>query len=84
MSEVQVKTSITIDGDIVELISKQGDISIYESSHSSIESKFYYFTKNNKVLFTQLIEADCGQNQGFVSNVEFVKNRENRTRVQNE
>ena len=62
---------VTIDGNIVEKEFQKGDICVYKKKSDDDSESFLYFVCNDKVLFTQRIVADCGQNYGFISSINF-------------
>lgn len=72
---MKIQNVITIDGKIVDKVFQKGDISVYEYD-SYYDEKIIFFVKNEIVIFKQTIKADCSQNQGIISSVNFegVKN----------
>lgn len=69
---MKVEKSFSIDGKIVEKEFQKGDISAY--FYFEDDSEMTIFFVNNKtelVLFKQTITADCNQNFGVISSVNF-------------
>lgn len=61
---MELVTSVEINGNKVELSSQGHGLKIYMSKDGDMA---YVVNEKNKVLFT--IEADCGQNYGFISEI---------------
>lgn len=67
---MKIQNTVVIDGNIVDKVFQNKDLTIYECK-PDIDHMILYFVKNEYVLFKQEIFADCGQNQGFISDVNF-------------
>lgn len=67
---MKLEHNYTIDGKIVKAITKIDNIEvfIYEKEESMYK---LYFVKKNEVIKTLEIFADCGQNVGYISGLEF-------------
>ncbi len=74
---MKVESKLTIEGNsVIELCRiKKGsfDLKFYEleSESENSEYKTVFIVLNNEVLKTIFIEADCGQNTGFISEFTF-------------
>ncbi len=70
---MKVESKFVIEGDIVTLEKQFNGIKVYKSSESNGgEYIKLYFTKGDKVIQTLVVEADCNQNEGFISGFDFI------------
>lgn len=67
---MKIQNVVTIDGNIVDKIFQKGDLSMYQHEISYNHSVIY-FVKNDTVIFKQIIRADCNQNEGLISEIDF-------------
>lgn len=67
---MKVETKFTIGGNVVEECFKCNDLTVY-SYEIDMTCHILYFVKNGNVLFKQTIQADCGQNTGYIDSIDF-------------
>ena len=71
---MKVEKVLTIDGNIVQKEFQKGSISVYSyrSDRCDIEITLYFVnTQTEEVMFKQELSADCSQNTGFISRMNF-------------
>lgn len=71
---MKVEKVLTIDGSIVEKEFQKGVITVYSSrdTDGDIEIILYFVnTQTDEVMFKQELAADCSQNTGFISRMNF-------------
>jgi hypothetical protein len=68
---MEIVTKVVIDGCVVSEVFRKNDIIVYELDSNDDANTMLYFVKGSKVIFTQEISADCGQNTGYISGVSF-------------
>ena len=70
---MKVEKVLSIEGNLVVEVFQNKNITVYEFHSTHEESYTLYFVNksNDEVMFKQHIEADCGQNFGYVSNIDF-------------
>lgn len=71
---MKVEKVLSIEGNLVAEVFQNKNITVYEFHSTHEESYTLYFVNkgNDEVMFKQHIVADCGQNVGFVSSIDFV------------
>ena len=68
---MQVEKGYSIDGLVVEKIASFMGLDIF--SHETDEScTTLFFCKKDKIIQKLMIQADCAQNCGFISDIDFV------------
>lgn len=70
---MKVEKVLSIEGNLVVEVFQNKNITVYEFHSPHEESYTLYFVNksNDEVMFKQHIEADCGQNFGYISNIDF-------------
>lgn len=70
---MQVEKVLAIEGNHVSEVYQNRNIIIYQTSEEHEYSATLYFVNKSKdeVMFKQHVEADCGQNIGYISSVKF-------------
>ena len=68
---MKLEREFMIDSDVVEFTTKIGDIFVYSCVEDGSSIITYYFVKKDTVIQKLYIEADCGQNEGYISNIYF-------------
>lgn len=66
----KVKKDYTIDGKIVNKVTTFCGLEVYENSKGS-DDLTLYFCKQQTVVQTLEVTADCGQNVGYIAGFEF-------------
>ena len=71
---MKVEKVLSIEGNLVVEVFQNKNITVYEFQSTHGESYTLYFVNksNDEVMFKQHIEADCSQNFGYISNIDFV------------
>ena len=71
---MKVEKVLSIEGNLVVEVFQNRNIAVYEfhSTHEGSYTLYFVNKSNDEVMFKQHIEADCSQNFGFVSNIDFV------------
>ena len=71
---MKVEKVLSIEGNLVVEVFQNKNIIVYEFHSTHEESYTLYFVNksNDEVMFKQHIEADCCQNFGHISNIDFV------------
>ena len=67
---MKIKTEMTIDGKAVELMGELPRYKIWKLKSDDDREVQLYFVDNEVVVGTMLIDADCGQNMGYISGIE--------------
>ena len=71
---MNIETSFTIKGEIVELDKKVFGLELYVPSRMvNDDDAFRYVVRNKKVIGTIEVTADCGQNMGYIDKFEFTE-----------
>lgn len=68
---------LMIDGNVVKLEFESASVIVYRSTNYDDDTQIVlYFVdkKSEKVLFKQDIRADCSQNTGYISDLDFTTN----------
>ena len=70
---MKVEKVLSIEGNLVVEVFQNKNIIVYEFHSTHEESYTLYFVNksNDEVMFKQHIEADCCQNFGHISNIDF-------------
>lgn len=71
---MKVEKVLAIEGKYVYEVFRNGNIIVYQTSEEHEYSATLYFVNksNDEVMFKQHTEADCGQNVGYISNIDFI------------
>ena len=71
---MKVEKVLSIEGNLVVEVFQNKNITVYEFHSTHEESYTLYFVNksNDEVMFKQHIEADCCQNFGHISSIDFV------------
>jgi len=70
---MKVTKEIIIDGQVVKELYKMDDFTVYEHNDPQCSSVTLYFAKKDEVVHKLYIDADCCQNSGFVTDINFTK-----------
>lgn len=70
MAELVVK-EFTIGGNIVKFETSFAGIDVYSYMTSHEDDVTFYFTTGGEVIQELKVDADCGQNYGFISQFKF-------------
>lgn len=71
---MKVESKYMIEGKVVEKIYSFCGFDVYQHKVNNQDGEvILFFTKEEYVMSQLLIEADCGQNCGYISNLEFRK-----------
>lgn len=71
---MKVEKSFTIGGEIVQEVFKKGSTTVYQAEEKHDDSSvtlYFVNSQNNEIQFKLCVDADCNQNFGFVSAVDF-------------
>lgn len=70
---MKVEKVLAIEGNHVSEVYQNRNIIVYQTSEGHDYSATLYFVNksNDEVMFKQHIDADCGQNVGYISSVNF-------------
>ncbi len=60
-----------IGGNVVERETSFSGIDVYRVKSNCDDEAIIYFVKGDKVVQSLKVEADCGQNMGYISGLEF-------------
>ena len=75
MSDLESK--FMIDGNVVEHETNIGTMSVYSTnSEDASVIKFYFVGKDDNVICSLQVDADCGQNQGYICSHDWEKGNE--------
>lgn len=66
----KVKKDYTIDGKVVQKVANFCGLEVYEKTGNNDDLTFY-FCKQQTVVQTLNVTADCGQNVGYIAGFEF-------------
>lgn len=69
---MKIEKVISIEGNIVSLVFRGKNISVYHYDEDDSSMVVYFVSNQNEdVLFKQKISADCNQNVGFISDINY-------------
>jgi hypothetical protein len=70
---MKVEKVLAIEGNRVSEVYQNKNIIVYQTSEGYDYSATLYFVNksNDEVMFKQRIDADCGQNVGYISSINF-------------
>ena len=68
---MNVEMKVVINGRPCSKVFQKNDIIVYSVDNCDSSEEILYFAKGEKVLFMQTINADCGQNTGFISGIDY-------------
>jgi hypothetical protein len=68
---MKIETKVVIDGKPCTCVFSKGTFKVFcvDSLEQDIET--LYFVNNETVIFEQVIRADCGQNTGYISSIDY-------------
>ena len=66
-----VTKEFTLGGKIVNLVAEFEGLQVFSYQDTYCEDLTLYFTKDDEVVKELVVEADCGQNVGFISQFKF-------------
>ena len=68
---MKIEKKVVIDGKPCTQIFQKGDNFVFQTDNDEIRFVTLFFVKGETVLFKQEISADCGQNEGYISSIDF-------------
>ena len=71
---MKVEKSFTIDGELVQEVFKKGNTTVYQTEEKNGDSGatlYFVNSQSNVIQFKLFVDADCNQNFGFVSTIDF-------------
>ncbi len=68
---MKIETKVVIGGKPCTKIFNKGAISVFSVDSDESDTDVLYFVNGETVLFEQKITADCGQDTGYISGIEF-------------
>ena len=71
---MKVEKSFTINGEIVQEVFKKGTATVYQTEEKHDDSgvtMYFVNSQSNVIQFKLFVDADCNQNFGFVSKIDF-------------
>jgi len=68
---MKIETKTVIDGKPCTKVFSKGQISVFSVDCDETDTETVYFVNGETVLFRQVITADCGQNTGYISSVDY-------------
>ncbi len=68
---MKIETKIVINGKPCTQVFSKGAFKVFSVDSSMSDMETLYFVNGETVLFEQVIKADCGQNTGFISGIDY-------------
>jgi hypothetical protein len=68
---MKIETKVVISGKPCTQVFSKGEFKVFSVDLDDSAYEHIYFVKGDTVLFEQLITADCGQNVGYISSIDY-------------
>ena len=68
---MKIEMKVVIENRPCTKVFQKNDITVYSVDTEVTDEDVLYFAKGDKVLFKQTITADCGQNVGYISGIDY-------------